>query len=98
VEYTLLFDSRHKVLLITMGKVLNEATILATHCTVIAAEGPCSGIFDFSAGERNDLSAEFIRSIAQMVPAISEVPLGSAHICCSSTSDLWFEQDVPDSA
>jgi hypothetical protein len=73
MDYDLQFDPRHRVLLITLGKVVTEASASATYTAVerfIAAEGPCSAIADLSAIERADVHGYFVRSLASRPRAI----------------------------
>jgi hypothetical protein len=73
MDYTLQFDPKHRVLLITLGKVVTEASASAAYAAVerfIAAEGPCSGIADLSAVERADVHGYFVRSLASRPRAI----------------------------
>jgi hypothetical protein len=55
------------VLLITFGKTITKATLLAAYDAAghfIAAEGPCGGIVDFSAVEKAEITAEDVRLIS----------------------------------
>jgi len=72
IEYALQFDFTHKVLLLTFGKAVTRATLLAAYDAAahfVAAEGPCRGIVDFSAVEHAEISAESVRSISERPPA-----------------------------
>jgi hypothetical protein len=73
MDCELQFDPKHRVLLITLGKVVSEASASAAYAAVvrfIAAEGRCSGIADLSAVERVDVPGDFIRSLAWRPRAI----------------------------
>ena len=57
--------------------MVTEAIVRDIHSVIVRfveAQGPCSGIFDFTAVESSQLSAESIRSLAEMIPAIPDVP------------------------
>jgi hypothetical protein len=80
VDYNLQFDSDHRVLLITLGKVVTEVSAAAAYDAVqqfIAAQGPCSGITDLSPVEKLSVSVDFVRSFAAMDPMI---PAGMSRI------------------
>src|SRR5215813_8195928 len=72
LEYALQFDSAHKVLLLTFGKTVTKASLGAAYDDLehlIAAEGPCRGIVDFSAVAQAEISADSVRSISRRPPA-----------------------------
>src|SRR5215813_9934936 len=74
LDYTLQFDSEHKVLLITLGRLVTKATTLAMyHASLRMADvtGPCLGIADFSAVEKSELTARFMRSLSKLIPTFS---------------------------
>ncbi len=59
-------------MLITFGRVITKAAVLAIHVDVehlIAAHGPCSSIIDLSISVKSELSPQFIRSLAAVSPA-----------------------------
>ena len=73
MEFTLEFDRDHKVLLITMGKLVTEASALAAASAVRTFAGihdPWSAIADLRAVEKIDASASFVRYLAARPPAI----------------------------
>ena len=73
VEFKLKFDHEHKLLLITMGEVVTEASALAATAAVrtfAAAQDLRSGIADLSAVERIEVSTNFIKYLAARPPAI----------------------------
>ena len=72
LEYALQFDFTHKVLLLTFGKTVTKAGLVAAYDAAehfIAAEGPCRGIVDFSAVAQAKISPDFVRSISRRPPA-----------------------------
>ena len=73
MEFILKFDHEHKVLLITMGEVVTEASALAATAAVrafAAAQDLRSGIADLSAVERIEVSTNFIKYLAARPPAM----------------------------
>jgi hypothetical protein len=72
IEFALHFDFTHRVLLLTFGRTVTKATLLAAYDAVeqfVAAQGACRGIVNFSAVENTEISADSIRSIAERPPA-----------------------------
>lgn len=72
-EFQAQFDARHRVLLIAMGPRLTRENYLRAYAAVrrfVAAEGPCSMIFDVSAVTDFQFPAGFEREIAAMEPAV----------------------------
>jgi hypothetical protein len=63
--FALLFDSKHRVLLVRFGRTLTrpalEALVQATR-EFVAAHGQCSGIVDFSAVEQVDVDIGYLRA------------------------------------
>jgi hypothetical protein len=89
VDFTLQSDSEHRVLLITLGKIVTEASALATYTAVeqfIAAEGPHSGITDLSGVEKLNVSSDFIRFLAAKPPMI---PDGMSRIAVAPRTDIY---------
>ena len=89
MNFTLKFDSTHGVLLVTLGKVLTKAITLEVHTAAVRFiddQGPCSGIADFSAVERSELDAGWIRSFALMIPAI---PAGKLRVFVAPRLDIY---------
>ena len=73
LEFTLEFAREHKVLLITMGKLVTEASALAAASAVrtfVGTHDPWSAIADLTAVEKIDASASFVRYLAARPPAI----------------------------
>jgi len=73
VEFGLEFDREQKVLLITMGTVVTEASALAAASAVrtfVASHDPWSVVADLTAVERIEASASFVRYLAARPPAI----------------------------
>ena len=69
VGYTLRFDRKQRVLLITFGKVARQSSLLAAYDAVthfVAAEGSCSVIADLSKIEKAEVTGDFVRSMAWM--------------------------------
>jgi hypothetical protein len=89
VDYNLQFDSDHRVLLITLGAVVTEASAAAAYAAVqrfIAAQGPFSGITDLSAVEKLSVSTDFVRSLAAMDPMI---PAGMSRIAVAPRPSVY---------
>jgi hypothetical protein len=89
VDYLLQLDPEHKVVLITFGRVITKAAVLAVHIDVerlVAAHGPCSSIVDLSISVKSELSPQFIRSLAAMSPA---VPKGTRKILVAPTPETY---------
>ena len=77
MNFNLRFDSKHKILLVTFGKVATEEIVRDIHSVVarfVDAQGPCSGIADFTAVKSSALSVRSIRSLAELIPAIPDIP------------------------
>jgi hypothetical protein len=75
VDYLLQLDPEHNVVLITFGRVITKAAVLAVHIDVehlVASHGPCASIVDLSISVKSELSPQFIRSLAAMSPAAPE--------------------------
>lgn len=73
MDYLLQLDAEHNVVLITFGRVITKAAVLAVHIDVehlISAHGPCASIVDLSISVKSELSPQFIRSLAAMSPAV----------------------------
>ena len=92
MNFTLRFDFDHRVLLITLEKVLTKATVLELHDATmrfINEHGQCSAIADFSAVERSELDAESVRSLALAVPPIPNLPIGKLRIVVAPRPDIY---------
>ena len=92
MNFTLQFDFNHRVLLVTLGKVLTKEIaleVITARVRFINEQGPCSGIFDFSAVEGSELDAESIRSLAFTVAAIPSLPTGKLRIFVAPRPDLY---------
>jgi hypothetical protein len=75
------FDPEHRVLSVTLTGVLTEAGYLAAHENVtrfMQAEGPCHGIIDFRGVSKLDISADFVRTVAEGPPAF---PVNTIRVC-----------------
>ena len=73
MDYTLHVDPHHRVLLVTFGKIVTKASVLAAYTAIeqfMAAHGPHSGITDFSEVEKFDIKADFIWFLVTKPPAI----------------------------
>jgi hypothetical protein len=73
MDYTLRFDSQHRVLLVTLGKVVTRVSALAAYIAVerfLAANGPCAEIADLSAVEKAEIPGSFVWSLARRPRAI----------------------------
>ena len=91
MNFTLRFDSKHRVLLVTLGKVVTEAIVREIHSVVVRfvdAQGPCSLIGDFTAVESSELSAQSMRSLAEMIPAIPDTP-GSLRVFIAPRAAIY---------
>jgi len=89
VDFTLQSDAEHRVLLVTLGKIVTEASALAGYTAVelfIAAQGPHSGITDLSGVEKLNVSSDFIRFLAAKPPMI---PDGMSRIAVASRADIY---------
>ena len=77
MNFTFRFDSKHKVLLIALGEVVTDVILGDIHSIAVRFvddQGPCSGIGDFTAVKSSTLSANSIRSLAEMIPVIPDNP------------------------
>ena len=73
MEFTLEFDRKHNVVLITIGKVVTDESALAAASAVrtfVAGHDPCSAIADLTAVEKIDASTSFVKYLAARPPAI----------------------------
>jgi hypothetical protein len=73
MDYTLQVDPDHRVLLVTLGKVVTEASVLAAYTAVeqfMALHGPHSGITDLSGVEKFHVKADFVWFLATKPPAV----------------------------
>ena len=89
MEFLLNFDHQHKLLLITMGEVVTEASALAATAAVrtfAATQDLRSGIADLSAVERIEVSTNFIKSLAAGPPAI---PAGKTVILVAPRDETY---------
>ena len=89
MDYTLQADPEHQVLLVTLGKIVTEASALAAYTTVerfIAAQGPHSGITDLSGVEKLDVSTDFVWRLAAKPPMIPE---GMSRIAVAPRPDIY---------
>ena len=92
LNFTLRFDFNDRVLLVTLGKVLTKEIaleVITARVRFINEQGPCSGIFDFSAVEGSELDAESIRSLAATVSAIPILPAGKLRILIAPGPHLY---------
>jgi hypothetical protein len=74
VDYELAYDSKNRVLLITMGRTVTKASAAAAQTAVqrfMEARGPYSIIADLSAIEEEDVPGYFVRSLAGAPSAIA---------------------------
>ena len=89
MEFILNFDHEHKLLLITMGEVVTEASALAATAAVrtfAAAEDLRFGIADLSAVERIEVSTNCIKYLAARPPAI---PAGKTVILVAPRDETY---------
>ena len=66
--YTVLFDTRRRVLFVKFGPALTQAALedmQAMAKRLVAAHGPFSFILDLSAVDRADVTSEFIAALAR---------------------------------
>lgn len=78
MEFILDYDRDQKILLITMGAVVTEASTAAAVNAVrsfVSIEDPNAGIADLSAVSRIEVSREFIKYAAARPPAIPDQKL-----------------------
>ena len=95
MDFSLQSDPEHRVLLVTLGKIVTEASALAVYTAVeqfIVAEGPHSGITDLSYVEKLNVSSEFIRCLA------AKPGWNVAHRGGSPNGHLRRKPDVPAAA
>jgi hypothetical protein len=79
-DFSLRFDAKDSVLLITMGTRLTKTIYMAAYDMVkrfVAARERCSVILDMCAVTDFDLSTDFLREIGDMKPA---VPVGMSRV------------------
>ena len=89
MDYSLQVDSEHRVVLVTLGKVVTEESALAAYTAVeqfIAAQGPHSGITDLSEVEKLRVSATFVWLLAAKAPMI---PDGMSRIAVAPRPDIY---------
>ena len=89
MDFSLQADPEHRVLLVTLGKIVTEASALAAYTAVeqfIVAEGPHSGITDLSYVEKLNVSSDFIRCLAAKPPMI---PDGMSRIMVAPRTDIY---------
>jgi hypothetical protein len=71
VSHALDFDPAHRVLRLTLTGALTEAGFLVAREDVahfIQIEGPCHGLFDYRGISKFDISADFVRRLAEQPP------------------------------
>jgi hypothetical protein len=89
VDYSLQADSEHRVVLVTLGKVVTGESALAAYTAVeqfIAAQGPHSGITDLSEVEKLRVSADFVWLLAAEAPMI---PDGMSRVAVAPRRDIF---------
>jgi hypothetical protein len=89
VDYALECDPDHRLVLITMGRIVTERSALAALAAVeqfMVTHGPHSVIADLSAIEKLCVRADFVWYIAARSPAI---PDGMARIVAASRPDVY---------
>jgi hypothetical protein len=89
VDFTLQSDPEHRVVLVTLGKIVTEASALAAYTAVeqfIVAEGPHSGITDLSGVEKLNVSPDFVRLLAAKPPMI---PDGMSRVAVAPRADIY---------
>ena len=77
------------MLLLTFGKTVTKATLLASYDAAghfMVAEGPCAGIVDFSAVENAEITAGDVRSISHRPAAF---PPGMPRVFVAPTPHLY---------
>ena len=82
-------DPQHRVMLVTLVKVVTEESALAAYTAVeqlIAAQGPHSGITDLSEVEKLRVSADFVWRLAAKPPTI---PDGMSRIAVAPRPDIY---------
>ena len=89
MDFTLQSDPEHRVVLVTLGKIVTEASALAAYTAVeqfIVAEGPHSGITDLSRVEKLNVSSDFVRLLAAKPPMI---PDGMSRVAVAPRADIY---------
>jgi len=89
MDYTLQSDPDHRVMLITMGEIVTEASALAARDAIeqfMATYGPHSGIADLSGIEKVYVKADFVWYLAAKPPAI---PDGMSRIVVAPRPDIY---------
>jgi hypothetical protein len=89
VNYIIEIDPEHLVLRVTWGKVLTEPGFLVAYeevSRIARAGGPFSGIVDFSAVEKLEVSTEFVRGLASREPAI---PAGTVRVAVAPSPVIF---------
>ena len=87
--YTVHFDSEWRVLLITMGKIATEASMLDAYAAIerfASTENISCGIMDLSVVETFNVSTGFIHRLAQRPPA---VPVGLPRVVVAPRPDIY---------
>jgi hypothetical protein len=75
MDYTLQVDPNHRVVLLTLGTIVTEASALAAYTAIeqfMSAHGPHSGITDLSGVEKFHVRADFVWFLVTKPPAIPE--------------------------
>jgi len=88
-HYVLSCAPKHRLLLTTMGKTMNEEIYLASYDAVArftAIRGPHSGIYNLSAVEDFDISSKFAFSIAKRKPVLAP---GMSGFVVAPKSDVY---------
>ena len=82
-------DPDHRVMLVTLGKIVTEASALAAYTAIeqfMSAHGPHSGITDFSGVEKFHVRADFVWFLVTKPPAIPE---GMSRIAVAPRLDIY---------
>ena len=88
-HFVLSCTPKHRLLLTTMGKTMNEDIYLASYDAVArftAMRGPHSGIFDLSAVDDFDISPKFAFAIAKSKPVLAR---GASGFVVAPKSDVY---------
>ena len=88
-DYVLRVDPEHRVVLVTLGKIVTEMVALAAYSAVerfIATQGPHAGITDLSGVEKLDVSADFVWRLATRPPMI---PDGMPRVVVAPRIDIY---------
>jgi len=75
MDYSFQSDLENRVILVTLGRVVTEESLLAAYEAVgrfIAAQGPYAGIMDLSAVEKLQIPAKFVWHLAHRAPMIPD--------------------------